>query len=252
MYDKSIYYTAVSQQNKRISFIKTLLSYDKNVRPGALLRWYALKSILCSEMQEDSMVLDIGSYDGFIDHKLRITFSQLTIIVVDIDKSGLQTAKAHNLRTVQASALELPIAEDSVDMVLCLDLLEHVHNDDQLLKEITRVLKIGGKIILSTPMQYGVSFPFMNKEECHRINVGWGHVRNGYSLETLRRLFHKHQLHIERTSAYFNWLSRLVYRWAILSPTPFRGKHHLYNLVIKTESYFKLGAQEHIIIGKKV
>ena len=98
------------------------------------MRWYALKNILKSEIKDDFVILDIGSYDGFISYSLKKTFPNLKITIIDIDELGLQLAKGLGLNTVRASALALPIQDNRVDVVLCLDLIEHVKDDDRLVK----------------------------------------------------------------------------------------------------------------------
>lgn len=44
-----------------------------------------------------------------------------------------------------------PFSDESFDSVLCNQVLEHVFNPDEFLKEIARVLKPGGKLLLTVP-----------------------------------------------------------------------------------------------------
>ena len=46
---------------------------------------------------------------------------------------------------------ELPVADESCDVVAALDVLEHVHNDLEALDDIHRVLRPGGRILLHVP-----------------------------------------------------------------------------------------------------
>ena len=221
------------------------------MRSGTLLRWYALKDILRSEIKEGSAILDIGSYDGYISYNLKKILPNSRITVVDIDKSGLKLAKERGLNTLYASALELPIEDNQIDFVLCLDLIEHVKEDDKLIKEISRVLKRNGKVILTTPMEMGVSIPFLSKEKNESINRDWGHVRKGYSLESIEKMFVDDNLIIVKTSTYFNSLSRFIYWLNFFSGIPLKGKSLLFQLAIRLEPYIKYGAEEQIIVGHK-
>lgn len=45
----------------------------------------------------------------------------------------------------------LPIASSSADLVLCQEGIEHVPNQLGMLRELSRVLKIGGRLLLTTP-----------------------------------------------------------------------------------------------------
>ncbi|NQS90340.1 class I SAM-dependent methyltransferase [Patescibacteria group bacterium] len=224
------------------------------MRPGTLLRWHALKHILkseISEIEDGSSIFDIGSYDGEISYNLKRIFQNLEFVIVDIDKSGLQLAAEKGLDTLYTSALNLPVKDNKVDFILCLDLIEHVKEDNALIKEISRVLKKHGKVILTTPMQNGVSFPFLSRKKSKTINKNWGHVRKGYSLENIVKLFRNNDLMIVKISKYFNFFSRLVYRFNHLPRIPLKGKGLLYRMIIRLEPYIKNGAEEHIIVCKK-
>lgn len=222
------------------------------MRPGTLLRWHSLKNILKHEIKGSSTILDIGGYDGYISYRLKKVFPNLMITVVDTDEIGLELAKNRGLNVICASALELPTKDKEFDIVFCFDLIEHIKEDVKLLREISRVLKDDGKIILTTPMKDGVSFPMLNKKKNEIINKNWGHVRKGYSLEQIRELFKLNRLIIDKEDKYFNYFSRLVYRLTILSGIPLRGVDLLFQAIIRLEPYIKYGSEEYIIIGKKV
>jgi len=222
------------------------------MRPGTLLRWYALKNILRHEIWNGAVILDIGGYDGEICYRLKKILPKLNITVVDIDKTGLKLAREKGLNILYASALRLPIKNSQIDIVLCLDLIEHVKEDSGLIKEISRVLKKDGKVILTTPMQEGVSFPFLSKQKIETINKSWGHVRKGYSLKEIENLFKNYNLMIIKTSEYFNIISRFIYRFSFLSRIPLKGKSLLYRIVVGLEPYIKWGTNEHVIIGQEV
>ncbi len=51
---------------------------------------------------------------------------------------------------VVCTAEALAIRDKSQDLVICFSVLEHVHNPDMVLKELYRVLRPGGRVILST------------------------------------------------------------------------------------------------------
>jgi len=222
------------------------------MRPGTLLRWHSLKNILKHEIKDSSTILDIGGYDGYVSYHLKKIFPNLVITVVDTDELGLGLAKNRGLNVICASALELPIKDKELDIVFCFDLIEHIKEDVKLVKELSRVLKDNGKIILTTPTKDGISFPMLNKKKNEIINKNWGHFRKGYSLKRIEKLFESNGLIIGKKSGYFNFFTRLAYRFLVISKIPFKGKHFLYRLIIKLEPFIKSGAQEHIIIGKKV
>ena len=222
------------------------------MRPGTLLRWHALKAILSLQTRNKRYVLDIGSYDGAISQKIKKLQPTCNIVVIDVDDLGLSLAKDKRLKAVKASALKLPLLDQTIDLVLCLDILEHVTDDAGVIKEIARVLKSGGELILTTPKERGLTFPFCNPEKNEILNKSFGHLRMGYSKEQIRQLFNEHKLLIFSASEYFNYFSRFAYWLNSFSELPFaKAKRIVFNLLARLEPYVKIGAQEYILIGKK-
>jgi SAM-dependent methyltransferase len=58
--------------------------------------------------------------------------------------------------TLIADAGRLPVAANSVDVVVCTEVLEHVAEPRLVVREIRRVLKPGGLVLGSTPFLYPV------------------------------------------------------------------------------------------------
>lgn len=57
---------------------------------------------------------------------------------------------------VLGDAHYLPFKENAFDCVKCTELLEHVENPEEVIKEITRVLKVSGVLIFSMPFNFGI------------------------------------------------------------------------------------------------
>lgn len=219
------------------------------MRPGSLLRKIALQPLLSRLSVKESIVLDLGGFDGLIS-KLLIQRNPRQTIVVDLDMSGLRDAQACGPTCLQASALNLPFKNASVDQVLCLDLIEHVQQDQTVLEEIARVLRPGGKVLLTTPCAE-FHLPFTSREQ---VNKAWGHVRNGYSNRDLETLFERAGIQLVEQGYYFNALSRLFYSLFFFQNIPPRGtriKLKLFQGIVALERWFHFGAQEHCTIGEK-
>ncbi|MEM2293535.1 MAG: class I SAM-dependent methyltransferase [Nitrososphaerota archaeon] len=114
----------------------------------------ALESVLLSiKLPSSSRLLDIGCSTGdltvHIANKLGIT----QIFGVDIDKEALSKARAKGITAylVDVSREELPFAENSFEVCVMLNVIEHIENPDHVIREAYRVLKRGGFLILTTP-----------------------------------------------------------------------------------------------------
>jgi 2-polyprenyl-3-methyl-5-hydroxy-6-metoxy-1,4-benzoquinol methylase len=91
-------------------------------------------------------LLDVGSSNGIIDNHLADYFGQVTGI--DIDAPAM--AHAHktfckeNLSFRQGDAMQMDLASNSVDVIICTQIYEHVPDAARMFNEIFRVLKPGG------------------------------------------------------------------------------------------------------------
>jgi len=97
---------------------------------------------------ERRLVLDIGSGAGNMAHHLA---HYGHVIGLDYNARPLAVAAQRGLTAVQGWGDDLPFADGSMDIVALLDTVEHVPDELRLLSECKRVLKPGGKLMLTTP-----------------------------------------------------------------------------------------------------
>lgn len=95
-------------------------------------------------------VLDVGCGTGHMAQWLSIRGH--SVAGLDARPEGLRAMRRARPEAdlVQAEAAHLPLADASFDVVLMLDVLEHV-DDAASLKQVHRVLRPGGWVILSVP-----------------------------------------------------------------------------------------------------
>jgi SAM-dependent methyltransferase len=97
----------------------------------------------------NARILDAGCGSGSVLGHLR-AFGEVT----GADVSPLAVAAARARRTgevVQASIERLPFPDGSFDLVTCLDVLEHTPDDVAVLRELRRVTRPGGHVLLTVP-----------------------------------------------------------------------------------------------------
>lgn len=117
------------------------------------------------------------------------------VVGVDISKEMVENCQNMGLPANCNSITELPFENDSFDLILCLDVLEHLENDLAALEELKRVLRPGGLIILSVP---AFSWLWGKHDELNE------HCRR-YDYGMLKDVVIKAGLSVER-STYFNFI----------------------------------------------
>lgn len=104
-------------------------------------------------------VLDIACGEGYGSDLLAVTASQVT--GVDIDGGVVARAQRRygrsNLSYVQGSCSAIPLPDDSVDVVVSFETIEHHDQHEEMMAEIRRVLVGDGLLIISSPDKHEYS-----------------------------------------------------------------------------------------------
>lgn len=98
-------------------------------------------------------LLDVGCGEGFVLAMLAQKLAPLEMLGLDLNPQALTWVGwlCPQARLVQAEAAALPLASASFDLVLCLEVLEHLPEPEAALAELCRVSR--GPVILSVPHQ---------------------------------------------------------------------------------------------------
>lgn len=93
-------------------------------------------------------ILDLAGGTGLNARALADSGARVTL--VDASPAMLARARAKNLpaRLIQADAAALPLPDQSFDLVLVSDAWHHLRNQHGVIKEITRLLRPGGRLVI--------------------------------------------------------------------------------------------------------
>ncbi len=98
-------------------------------------------------------VLDVASGEGYGSAFLAQTAR--SVVGVDLDPASVAHAnksyRRDNLRFTTGDARRLPLPDAAFDLVVSFETLEHMREHDTFLAEVRRVLRPGGRLLLSTP-----------------------------------------------------------------------------------------------------
>ena len=97
--------------------------------------------------------LDLGCGDGGLSMEIAKIVGAKEVYCVDIDVEALRRASLRNIKTfaLDISKDIIPFPNNSVDLVTALEVIEHLINPDNMLRETYRVLKPSGYFLISTP-----------------------------------------------------------------------------------------------------
>ncbi len=103
------------------------------------------------------------------------------VIGLEYDDNNFRELQANlgrrpEVRMMQASLLEIPLADASVDMVMSTQVIEHIADHEAVARELVRILRPGGHALITVPHP---PEPFPNDD----------HVRKGYTDSDLKALF---------------------------------------------------------------
>ena len=106
------------------------------------------------EPKPTDLVLDCGCGDGLYLKTLR-ELGECRVLGFDLNGTSLRLAKEHvnsmSVPFVQGNSCALPFGDNTFDKIFSTEVLEHIPDDHQALREIHRILKPGGRLIITVP-----------------------------------------------------------------------------------------------------
>lgn len=148
--------------------------------------------------------LDVGAGEGWATAYL----GELGFNALGVERSPDVAARAHDDRVLVGNAQALPVDDSSQDFVLCNSILEHVLDPDAVMSEIARVLRPGGRSMLTTtnrwhPVTGEIEvplFPYMPRRLKDRLWRGSGRMHitpHFFTYGQLRRMAAEYGLNCE-------------------------------------------------------
>lgn len=140
---------------------------------------------LLSLFHNGEKILDVGCGDGTVDQYLKDHVG-VDIVGVDISKEAIKKAKHKGLEALVCDVEKrLPFKNETFDTVFWGDNIEHLFDPKTTAREIRRVLKKNGKLVLSCPnmgylryrIYYLIHGILPDTEWTGFPNWNWSHIR---------------------------------------------------------------------------
>lgn len=142
MRDKMLFYDGFASEfeakmNKYEMLKRLNLIYNDLLKPSEVANKY---------------LLDAGSGTGWFSQKAAELGA--SVVSLDVGENILaQVASKCETKRVVGSVLEIPFPDNTFDVVVCTEVIEHTPNPRKAVTELCRVLKPGGILIITVPNQ---------------------------------------------------------------------------------------------------
>jgi len=180
-----------------------------------LREWYVKREVrrIFSEEQKPFHILDAGCGFGQYGYHCMKHFPRSVVLGLEISESLVadgnmfaHKAGLERLRFKQADITQLDF-RDEFDLILNVDVLEHIEKDVDLLRRFGLALRPHGLLIVSTPTVYR-----RKQKDSAFVDE---HVRDGYSEEDIRQRMKEAGLQIEKITYGYGFWGDLSWRLGI-------------------------------------
>lgn len=175
----------------------------------SILKQQKLEEIL-SMLGETSgkRCLDIGGDNGVISYFLRKNGGRWAS--ADLEKEAVDSIRSLVKEEVyRIDGKSTPFPDDSFDTVVIVDFLEHIETDALFIKELHRIIKPGGTLIINVPNLRKGSLLQAVRRRAGFTDEKHGHLRPGYTLQMLDSLL-AGRFRIVRHTTYVKFFSELI------------------------------------------
>jgi SAM-dependent methyltransferase len=177
----------------------TYFTYNSHIEEDSVWKIQKLIPLVdCLLAREQSLklqILDVGGGSGLILKSIATYISnhhsrEVVQLAMDLSPGFLDLQRKNNprlSRAIHGSIESTPFADKELDIVLLMDVLEHLHSPDKCLEEVNRIAKYA---LLKVPLEKNLSMDLLEllfKYRTKRAGAdGVGHI-NFYRYSTLKR-----------------------------------------------------------------
>lgn len=127
-------------------------TYDQDLGSWSYRAPEAVADIVTARRPEAASVLDAGCGTGLVGRALRLGGFEGAIYGIDLSTRSLRVAeRTGDYDTLQAGDLQEPldVADDSVDVLLCVGVMTYVPDVETAWRDFARVVRPGGLVVVT-------------------------------------------------------------------------------------------------------
>ncbi len=193
----------IAKDNKGIY---ELLMLNGNYNDPHIIKYKKIISLI----KNPKKILDVGCGDGFFDELLIKNFD-CEVYGIDISRKILNAAKRRGIKTIKHDLNKFPWPiKEKFDYIVAGDIIEHLYDGTSFVKECRRLLKKGGKLIISTPNinsyhnrfliligKYPLWMDYAPNKTGYKSFKPTGHIRV-FNIDTLKELLTENKFKIKK------------------------------------------------------
>lgn len=178
------------------------LNFRRKAECDLALRWLAAAA--------GERILDVGCGDGYYDWRMSRSGASVTGIDVHEERLAFARRRYGDERTefLELDAESADFRESAFDKALSLCVLEHLGDDERVLRNVARAVKTGGRLVLSADSLTSPAITPVERER-HRRRYA---VNTFYTADNVAEKLSRAGFEIERTAYVLSsvWALRLV------------------------------------------
>jgi 2-polyprenyl-3-methyl-5-hydroxy-6-metoxy-1,4-benzoquinol methylase len=161
-----------------------------------------------ANLKAGQRILDIGSGRGWFS--LHAASCKADITAVDLSPANLDRIKQsdNRVRTLLADAIKTGAESGAYDLVVALEVLEHITSPEQALQHWASLLKPGGRLLITVPYKEQLRYELCihcNKKTPHSAHL------HSFSKETLCGFIHNSGLRVTSTHLFCHKLMQFLH-----------------------------------------
>ncbi len=156
-----------------------------------------------------------GQYDRFILNR----FENVEVLAIDVKENYLEDCKKYFQKEIKEGKIAFRQAdllkfdpEPVFDFILCIDVLEHIEDDQAVIRNLAHSLKPGGRLLMHSPSHY--SEEDAGDEESF---VG-EHARAGYSKQDIQKKYKEVGLRVDKLHYTYGRYGHMAWQMSVKGP----------------------------------
>lgn len=169
---------------------------------GEFIRFKYIKNLFDKMEKEPEEILDAGCGGGLYSSYLSKRYPNSKITACDINNNIKRVDDNVTFLIKDLLSLEY---ERKFDLIICVDVIEHIANDEKVIENFSTSLRDRGSLVLHVP-KYPLEYKYFIKYY-HQDD----HIRDGYQSDQIKTILKKYNLEVVSYKPTFNAIETFIW-----------------------------------------